>query len=86
MSLVRLQPSLLHLGKKGAMLLARFVSVPQGYKFLMDSGLLQTELDKWRQGFNVQYVHIVEERLNEALTSYEKTHNGGYTRRTTCSL
>jgi rapamycin-insensitive companion of mTOR len=84
MSLVRLQPSVLHLGEKGAMLLARFVSVPQGFKFLLDSGLLNSELDKWRNGFNMKYVDIVEERLNEALTTYEKSHDGGYVRRSTC--
>ena len=83
MSLVRMQPSVLHLGEKGAMLMARFVSVPQGFKFLMDSGLLQTEVDKWRDGFNVKYVHIVEEKLNEALTSYERSPDGGYMRRST---
>lgn len=86
MALVRLQPSVLHLGKKGAMLLARFVSVPQGFKFLMESGLLLTELDKWRHGFNAKYVDIVEEKLNEALTSYEKNHGDGYIRRSTCAM
>ena len=33
------------------------------------------------QGFNLQYVSIVEERLNEAMTTYEKTYDGSYTRR-----
>jgi hypothetical protein len=34
------------------------------------------------QEFNIQYVHIVEERLNEALTTYEKTYDGSLVRRT----
>ena len=29
----------------------------------------------------MRYVHIVEERLNEALTTYECTYDGTYTRR-----
>ena len=33
------------------------------------------------QTFNVRYVQIVEERLNEAQTTYEKTYDGTYTRR-----
>lgn len=33
------------------------------------------------QHYNVKYVQIVEERLTEALTTYEKTYDGSYVRR-----
>ena len=33
------------------------------------------------QSLNVKYVHIIEERLNEALTTYEKSFEGSYVRR-----
>ena len=33
------------------------------------------------QSFNLKYVQIVEERLNEALTTYESTYDGSYVRR-----
>ena len=33
------------------------------------------------QSFNLKYVQIVEERLNEALTTYERTYDGSYVRR-----
>ena len=33
------------------------------------------------QTYNVRYVHIVEDLLNEALTTYEKTYEGSFTRR-----
>ena len=33
------------------------------------------------QTYNAKYVHIVEELLNEALTTYEKTYEGSFTRR-----
>ena len=33
------------------------------------------------QTYNTRYVNIVEELLNEALTSHEKSSHGGLTRR-----
>ena len=59
-SLVKLQPSVLHLGHKGAMLLARFLSVPQGFKYLTDSGHLTTELDKWHRVRAHDTLHIIK--------------------------
>lgn len=38
------------------------------------------------QSFNCKYVLIVEELLNEALTTYEKTYEGSYTRRSSQRL
>ncbi|XP_041359986.1 rapamycin-insensitive companion of mTOR-like [Gigantopelta aegis] len=80
-SLIKLRPSLLHLGDQGVMMLCRFLSVPKGFKSLMDSNFVMHELQKWNKGFNTRYVQIVEEMLNEALTTYEKTYEGSFTRR-----
>ncbi|KAL3868472.1 hypothetical protein ACJMK2_041273 [Sinanodonta woodiana] len=79
-SLVKLRPSFLQLGEKGVLILCRFMSIPKGFKFLMDANYTMTELKKWHQKFNTRYVDIVEETLNEALTTYEKKYEGSYTR------
>ena len=42
-----MRPSVLHLGDKGAMLLARFLSIPAGFKFLTDANYVDHELQKW---------------------------------------
>ena len=42
-----MKPAVLHLGHKGAMLLARFLSVPAGYQSLLDANYVHHELDKW---------------------------------------
>ncbi len=44
-----MRPSVLHLGYKGAMLLARFLSVPAGFKFLSDANYVNHELQRWHQ-------------------------------------
>ncbi|CAH1775574.1 unnamed protein product [Owenia fusiformis] len=79
-SLVQMRPSMLHLGDKGALLLCRFLSIPSGFKFLRDANYINNELDKWHESFNTKYVKIVEEKLNEAFTTYERASDGSYTR------
>ena len=44
-----MRPSVLHLGYKGAMLLARFLSIPAGLKFLTDANYVEHELQKWHK-------------------------------------
>ncbi|KAJ8305360.1 hypothetical protein KUTeg_015905 [Tegillarca granosa] len=80
-SLVKLRPSCLHLGEKGVLMLCRFISTTKGFRSLMEANYLNNELQKWYKSFNCKYVLIVEELLNEALTTYEKTYEGSYTRR-----
>ncbi|XP_064605282.1 rapamycin-insensitive companion of mTOR-like [Liolophura sinensis] len=80
-SLVKMRPSLLHLGDKGALMLCRLLSVPKGFKYLSEANYVSNELEKWHKSFNTKYVNFVEELLNEALTTYEKTYDGSYTRR-----
>ncbi|NP_001267775.1 RPTOR independent companion of MTOR, complex 2 [Aplysia californica] len=80
-NLIKLRPSLLHLGEKGVMLLSRFVSTVQGFRALNDANFISSQLEKWHQSFNAQYVDIVEEMLSEALMTYEKTFSGSCPRR-----
>ena len=49
LTLVKMRPSVLHLGYKGAMLLARFLSMPAGLKFLTDANYVEHELQKWHK-------------------------------------
>ena len=46
-TLIKLKPAVLHLGHKGSMLLARFLSVPGGLDYLLESNYIQPELEKW---------------------------------------
>ncbi|ESO86448.1 hypothetical protein LOTGIDRAFT_129240 [Lottia gigantea] len=80
-ALINLRPSFLHLGQKGNMMLCKFLASPLGFKTLMDANFVVNELTKWEKGFNHKYVLYVEELLNEALTTYEKTYHGSFTRR-----
>lgn len=66
-----LQPSVLHLGEKGRLLLARYASVPRGLKYLRESGFILAELQAWEKSFHLRYVDVVEDLLNVALTSYD---------------
>ncbi|XP_052097251.1 rapamycin-insensitive companion of mTOR-like [Mytilus californianus] len=84
-SLLKLRPSCLHLGDKGVLLLCRLLSTPKGFKTLLAANYVTSELLKWRKTYNAKYVNIVEERLNEALTTYEKTYEGSFTRRSSQS-
>ena len=49
LTLIRMRPSVLHLGDRGAMLLARFLSTPSGFKFLTDVNYINNELERWRK-------------------------------------
>ena len=47
-SLIKMKPSFLHLGEKGVMMLCRYMSTAEGYKFLMDANYTLNELKKWQ--------------------------------------
>ncbi|GAB1606230.1 rapamycin-insensitive companion of mTOR-like, partial [Argonauta hians] len=81
-SLLKHRPSVLHLGERGTMLLCRFLSHQRGFTALRDTNYIDNELARWHKSFNVRYVKIVEELLNEALTTYERTYEGSFSRRT----
>ncbi|XP_061180915.1 rapamycin-insensitive companion of mTOR-like [Saccostrea echinata] len=80
-SVIKLRPQCLHLGERGVLLLCRFMSTSKGFKMLSDANFIHNEVQKWEKTYNVRYIHIVEDLLNEALTTYEKTYEGSFTRR-----
>ncbi|XP_015786244.1 rapamycin-insensitive companion of mTOR [Tetranychus urticae] len=80
-ALISLQPNLLRVGDRGLLLLIRYLSIPNGFKFLRDTNFLSYEIDRWRKYFNLKYVRIVENSLNEALSYHQRNEHGSYGRR-----
>ncbi|XP_056274171.1 rapamycin-insensitive companion of mTOR-like isoform X2 [Pseudoliparis swirei] len=86
-ALIQLKPALSHLGDKGLLLLLRFLSIPKGFSYLNERGYVSKQLDKWQKEYNLKYVDLIEEQLNEALTTYRKPVDGdNYVRRSNQSL
>ena len=54
-SLIALRPPLTPLGDRGLLMLICFVSLPSGFKFLLEAKFLKNEIRKWRTGFNKRY-------------------------------
>uniref|UniRef100_A0A3B4BJD4 Uncharacterized protein n=1 Tax=Periophthalmus magnuspinnatus TaxID=409849 RepID=A0A3B4BJD4_9GOBI len=80
-ALIHLKPALSHLGDKGLLLLL-FLSIPKGFSYLNERGYVSKQLDKWQKEYNLKYVDLIEEQLNEALTTYRKPVDGdNYVRR-----
>ncbi|XP_028269113.1 rapamycin-insensitive companion of mTOR-like isoform X1 [Parambassis ranga] len=81
-ALIQLKPAVSHLGDKGLLLLLRFLSIPKGFSYLNERGYVSKQLDKWHKEYNLKYVDLIEEQLNEALTTYRKPVDGdNYVRR-----
>ncbi|XP_042608354.1 rapamycin-insensitive companion of mTOR-like isoform X2 [Cyprinus carpio] len=81
-ALIHMKPALSHLGEKGLLLLLRFLSIPKGFSYLNERGYINKQLDKWQKEYNLKYVDMIEEQLNEALTTYRKPVDGdNYVRR-----
>ncbi|XP_061116623.1 rapamycin-insensitive companion of mTOR isoform X2 [Conger conger] len=81
-ALIQLKPALSHLGDKGVLLLLRFLSIPKGFSYLNERGYVSKQLEKWQKEYNLKYVDLIEEQLNEALTTYRKPVDGdNYVRR-----
>uniref|UniRef100_A0A672YKK6 RPTOR independent companion of MTOR, complex 2 a n=1 Tax=Sphaeramia orbicularis TaxID=375764 RepID=A0A672YKK6_9TELE len=81
-ALIQLKPALSHLGDKGLLLLLRFLSIPKGFSYLNERGYVSKQLEKWQKEYNLKYVDLIEEQLNEALTTYRKPVDGdNYVRR-----
>lgn len=81
--IVRLRPSVLHLGEKGALLVCRFASHPVGFNYLLNGAdYLHKELERWWDSANDRYVTLVEEMLSHSLTCFEKpSQQGAFVRR-----
>ncbi|XP_069077437.1 rapamycin-insensitive companion of mTOR isoform X1 [Pleurodeles waltl] len=81
-ALIQMKPALSHLGDKGLLLLLRFLSIPKGFSYLNERGYVTKQLEKWQKEYNLKYVELMEEQLNEALTTYRKPVDGdNYVRR-----
>ncbi|XP_030048917.1 rapamycin-insensitive companion of mTOR [Microcaecilia unicolor] len=81
-ALIQMKPALSHLGDKGLLLLLRFLSIPKGFSYLNERGYIAKQMEKWQKEYNVKYVDLIEEQLNEALTTYRKPIDGdNYVRR-----
>ncbi|KAG9261636.1 rapamycin-insensitive companion of mTOR-like isoform X1 [Astyanax mexicanus] len=82
-ALIHMKPALTHLGDKGLLLQLRFLSIPKGFSYLNERGYVSKQLEKWSKEYNLKYVDMVEELMNEALTTYRKPVDGdNYVRRT----
>uniref|UniRef100_A0A670YLD4 RPTOR independent companion of MTOR complex 2 n=1 Tax=Pseudonaja textilis TaxID=8673 RepID=A0A670YLD4_PSETE len=60
----------------------RFLSIPKGFSYLNERGYVTKQMEKWQKEYNLKYVDLIEEQLNEALTTYRKPVDGdNYVRR-----
>ncbi|EJU03152.1 hypothetical protein DACRYDRAFT_78031 [Dacryopinax primogenitus] len=64
---VRMRPTLEHLGELGHPLLLRFMSNQAGFRYLREARYVDREMDGWFQERNLQYVIQVEAFLAKAL-------------------
>nr|XP_038025348.1 rapamycin-insensitive companion of mTOR-like isoform X2 [Anas platyrhynchos] len=81
-ALIQMKPALSHLGDRGLLLLLRFLSIPKGFSYLNERGYVTKQMEKWQKEYNLKYVELIEEKLNEALTTYRKPVDGdNYVRR-----
>ncbi|KAG5841481.1 hypothetical protein ANANG_G00199950 [Anguilla anguilla] len=59
-----------------------FLSIPKGFSYLNERGYVSKQLERWQKEYNLKYVDLIEEQLNEALTTYRKPVDGdNYVRR-----
>uniref|UniRef100_A0A663FB05 RPTOR independent companion of MTOR complex 2 n=1 Tax=Aquila chrysaetos chrysaetos TaxID=223781 RepID=A0A663FB05_AQUCH len=58
------------------------VSFLIGFSYLNERGYVTKQMEKWQKEYNLKYVELIEEQLNEALTTYRKPVDGdNYVRR-----
>ncbi|KAG0418966.1 hypothetical protein HPB47_004464 [Ixodes persulcatus] len=80
-ALIALRPALLCLGDRGLLLQIRFLSLPSGFKYLLEANVLESELRKWDEVNHLRYVKIVEDVINQAVTWHQRGEDGTYGRR-----
>lgn len=68
-SLVKLRPSLEHLGENANVLLFRFLSSTFGFQYLSDFGFVERKLDEWFEFKNEDYVVKMEITLEKAFNT-----------------
>ncbi|CAG0918553.1 unnamed protein product, partial [Notodromas monacha] len=81
-TVIDLKPAVLHFGERGLLMYIRFLSVPKGFYLLKENGFLNSELAKWKDGWNLRYVKILESSLHDAFSYYQRGEDGTYGRRT----
>lgn len=62
---VEMRPTMDHLGEIGNPLLLKFTSTPMGFRYLLDAGYIDRELDLWFNERNLYYVVQVEVFLSK---------------------
>ncbi|KAK9759943.1 hypothetical protein K7432_016516 [Basidiobolus ranarum] len=68
-TLVRLRPSLEHLGDIGNPLLLRFLSTSTGFRYLLELDYIESEMEDWFERRNKNYVIHLELALSKALSN-----------------
>ncbi|OUM70128.1 hypothetical protein PIROE2DRAFT_37632, partial [Piromyces sp. E2] len=69
-SLVKLRPSLEHLGENANVLLFRVLSSTLGFQYLSDFGFVEREMDEWFEIKNENYVMKIELILERAFNTF----------------
>ncbi|XP_065290010.1 rapamycin-insensitive companion of mTOR [Dermacentor albipictus] len=80
-ALIALRPVLLSFGDRGLLLHIRFLSVPSGFKYMLEAELLGHQLRQWDEVDNLRYVKIVEDAISQAVTWHQRGEDGTYGRR-----
>nr|XP_027221348.1 rapamycin-insensitive companion of mTOR-like isoform X1 [Penaeus vannamei] len=75
-------PSVLHLGDKGQLLMAKLVSSPRGFRAYQEANFINTLLDKWAATYNYKYVRMMQTAVADSLTHHQRGDDGNYGRRT----
>ncbi|ODV95477.1 hypothetical protein PACTADRAFT_21791, partial [Pachysolen tannophilus NRRL Y-2460] len=72
LNVIKLKPCFENLQKIGQSLLIKFLSIPVGFKYLMDNNFVETEMENWINGKIFQYVIDVENLLFNELFDPDK--------------
>ncbi|XP_064086614.1 rapamycin-insensitive companion of mTOR-like [Macrobrachium nipponense] len=83
-SVLNSPPSVLHLGDRGQLLMAKLVSSPRGFRAYHEANFINTLLDKWATTYNYKYVRLMQTALADSLTQHQRGEDGTYGRRS-CS-
>ncbi|CAL4062242.1 unnamed protein product, partial [Meganyctiphanes norvegica] len=81
-AVLRAPPSVLHLGDRGQLLLAKLVSSPRGFQIYHEQNFIKTLLDKWASTYCFKYVKLMETAIADSMTQHQRGEDGTYGRRT----
>ena len=63
---------LVKLAEQGNQVLIRFLSCSKGVQYLSQMDYIQQELAKWDQSMNLEYTHLIEEKVMQGLSASKK--------------